>query len=119
MLRVNTKPRKRNSPRPAHKDAPGFLQWIRGRDCFVSESGECEGKIEAAHIDRVGGKGMGTKVADRWAIPLCSKHHRMQHTIGWVSFQERYFFGAPGIAQTYWQRWPGRIAWERKLEEQQ
>lgn len=113
-MRVDTRPRKRNAPRPAEKSAPAFLQWLRGRECFISESGACEGKLEAAHVDHAGGKGMGTKVADRHAIPLCSKHHAEQHRIGWKSFEARYFFGAVGIAEDYWRAWPGRIAWERK-----
>lgn len=113
-MRVNTRPRKRNAPRPAEKSARGFLQWLRGRECFLSESGECEGKIEAAHVDHAGGKGMATKVADRHAIPLCSGHHRAQHVMGWRSFEEAYCFGAVGVAASFWGRWPGRVAWEKK-----
>lgn len=117
-MRVDTRPRKRNSPRPAEKSAPQFLQWLRGRECFVglTSPNECEGKMEAAHVDHAGGKGMGTKVADRHAIPLCCGHHRLQHRIGWRSFEGRYMFGAVGIAEQYWAKWPGRIAWERKRE---
>jgi hypothetical protein len=118
-MRVNTRPRKRNAPRPAEKSAPAFLQWLRGRECFVgipSSKVICEGKIEAAHVDHAGGKGVATKVADRHAIPLCSRHHRLQHEIGWREFEERYMFGAVNIAASYWRAWPGRIAWERKME---
>lgn len=117
-MRVDTRPRKRNAPRPAEKAAPGFLQWLRGRECFVGLGGtqDCEGKMEAAHVDHAGGKGMGTKVADRHAMPLCTKHHAEQHCIGWRTFEERYFFGAVGVAAGYWCAWPGRLAWERKLE---
>lgn len=114
-MRIDTRPRKRNAPRPAEKAALGFLQWLRGRDCFLSESGECEGGMEAAHVDHAGGKGMGTKVADRHAIPLCSRHHREQHNMGWAWFQEMFVFDAVNVAAQYWAKWPGRIAWERKL----
>lgn len=113
-MRIDTRPRKRNAPRPAEKAAPGFLQWLRGRDCFVTESGECEGKIEAAHTYGAGDKGMGTKSSDRYAIPLCSKHHAEQHRIGWRSFEARYLFVAPFIAEGYWKGWHGRPAWEAK-----
>lgn len=116
-MRIDTRPRKRNAPRPAEKAAPGFLQWLRGRNCFVSETLACQGKIEAAHVDHAGGKGMGTKVADRHAIPLCTYHHAQQHSIGWRSFEEWYCFNAPAIAAQFWKAWPGRIAWERKLEQ--
>lgn len=118
-MRVDTRPRKRNAPRPAEKSAPGFLQWLRGRDCLAM-AGDCHGKIEAAHVDYAGGKGMGTKVADRFAIPLCSHHHRLQHNNGWPWFDITILKMAgagESAASQYWRAWPGRIAWERKMEE--
>lgn len=119
-MRVDTRPRKRNAPRPAEKSAPGFLQWLRGRECLAAKDDPpCGGKIEAAHVDYAGDKGMGTKVSDKYAIPLCTHHHSYQHRVGWGIFQWRVF-GDTGYAlaasQAYWQQWPGRIAWERKQE---
>lgn len=117
MLRVNTKPRKRNAGRPAEKSAPQFLQWLRGRECAAAHLDDCEGKIEAAHVDHAGGKGVGTKVADRHAIPLCSRHHRLQHSRGWRTFEREYgILDAVVKASLYWRAWPARIAWERKNE---
>lgn len=117
-MRVDVRPRKRNAPRPAEKSAPGFLQWLRGRECLAVD-GTCSGKIEAAHVDYAGDKGIGTKVSDRFAVPLCSGHHRMQHAKGWLSF-EINFLSRPGsafdAAASYWRSWPGRIAWEKKQE---
>jgi hypothetical protein len=113
MLRVNTKPRRRNAPRPAEKSAPAFLQWLRGRECVLAFN--CDGKIEAAHVDHGGDKGMGTKAADRFALPMCAKHHREQHATGWETFQRTYGnFDALAVAGSYWQAWPGRRAWEAK-----
>src|SRR5688572_27437641 len=112
------KPRKRNAPRPAEKSARGFLQWLRGRECACA-SHCCEGGIEAAHVDHGGDKGMGTKVSDRFAMPLCSWHHRTQHYFGWASFERRYQIDALTLAAAYWQAWPGRVAWERKLADEQ
>jgi hypothetical protein len=117
-MRVDTRPRKRNAPRPAEKSAPGYLQWLRGRKCLADGSA-CSGKIEAAHVDYAGGKGVATKVADRFAIPLCSFHHGLQHSMGWATFNYVYLqrYGeALQAAETFWKAWPGRIAWERKLE---
>lgn len=114
-MRVNTKPRHKNAPRLAEKSAPQFLQWLRGRECFVAA--DCDGKIEAAHTYGAGDKGIGTKSSDRYAIPLCSAHHAEQHRIGWKSFEDAYLFRAPFIAEGYFKGWPGRIAWERKLEQ--
>lgn len=125
-MRVDISPRHKNAPRPAEKSAPGFLQWLRGRSCFVAThsrvglSINCEGKIEAAHVDYAGGKGVGTKVSDRHAIPLCSFHHRLQHDCGWRTFETKLLGGvgtALIAAETFWKAWPGRIAWERKQEE--
>lgn len=115
MLRVNTKPRRRNSPRPAEKSAPGFLKWLRGRECVMAFN--CEGRMEAAHVDYAGDKGMGTKASDRFAIPMCAKHHREQHDKGWDTFQRTYGnFNALDVAEAYWKAWPGRIAWEAKQD---
>lgn len=120
MLRVSSSPRKKNAPRPADKSAPGFLKYVRGRECVFVGTGHCEGKIEAAHLDFAGDKGMGTKVSDKFAVPMCSAHHRLQHAIGWQSFMaamltnEKQLLDAAGFL---WARWPGRAQWERKLEQ--
>lgn len=116
MMRVDTRPRKRNAPRPAEKVAHGYLKWLRGRVCRVH--GCCyDARTEAAHVDHAGGKGVSTKVADRFAIPLCggpAGHHAEQHRIGWRSFEKKYGFDAVEDAARYWRAWPGRIAWERR-----
>lgn len=115
-MRVDVRPRHRNSPRPAEKRALGFLQWVRGRACLVCND-SCTTRIEAAHVDYAGGKGVGTKVADRFAVPLCSHHHRVQHDMGWKRF-ETQFFGEQGMAlksaDVFWRQWPGRVKWEAK-----
>jgi hypothetical protein len=119
-MRVDIRPRKRNAPKIAEKSAPGFLQWLRGRTCVFHFLGDYEGKIEAMHLDFAGGKGMGTKVADRFALPCCSYHHRAQHDMGWKSFMLMAKVRADMLldaAERLWRAWPGRIAWERKLEE--
>ena len=117
---VSTKPRRKNAGRPADKDAPRFLQWLRGRECILADQGGCDGKLEAAHLDFAGGKGVGTKVADRYAVPMCQAHHRLQHTIGWPALMLRMGVGAGPLldaAKRFWLAWPGRPAWERKLED--
>jgi hypothetical protein len=108
------RPRHRNAPRPAEKSAKGFLQWLRGRECACA-SDLCAGRMEAAHVPHKATKGVGTKSSDAFAIPLCSSHHRSQHSLGWQTFQNLYGFSAENLAEAYWQAWPGRIAWERKL----
>jgi hypothetical protein len=74
--------------------------------------------MEAAHVDHGGDKGMGTKVSDKNAIPLCSGHHGRQHQRGWLTFERECLAGksAVDLAVAYWTAWPGRAAWERKNE---
>lgn len=65
---------------------------------------------------------MATKVPDKFAIPLCQRHHDEQHGRigsfrqrgGWGTFQAKYGFHAVDVAGDYWHRWPGRKAWEAK-----
>lgn len=116
---IDTRPRHRNALRPPEKDAPGFKQWVRGRQCLFAGKGGCGGKIIAMHLDWAGGKGTSTKVADRFVVPCCWKHHEEQHNDGWITFlhamglTKEDLLGAAGFL---WQKWPGRAAWERKQE---
>ena len=59
---------------------------------------------------------VGTKASDRFAIPLCSGHHRRQHMRGWMTFEAECLGGksAVAMADAYWTAWPGRIEWERE-----
>lgn len=123
LPRAAIRPRKRNAPRPTGKSARGFLQWLRGRSCACQGNNpDCEGKIEAAHVDYAAkgtseAKGTRTKVADKWAIPLSSNCHRLQTNKGWRWFEPR-FLGKVGagaeMAADYWRLWPGRPKWEAR-----
>ena len=111
-MKVDTRPRKRNAPRPAWKVARAYTQWLRGRPCLLEGSG-CWGRIEAAHMPDPMSKGMGTKAADFNALPLCKKHHALHTDKGWSAIgltREK----ATEAAAKYWRAWPGRIAWERE-----
>ncbi len=121
-MRVNVQSRRKNSPRPAWKVADAYHQWLRGRPCFLANKGGCglgdpprRTPVEAAHVDCAGGKGMGTKVADQFAIPLCQRHHDEQHGKigafsqrgGWKTLQLKYGFDAVQVAREYWRQWKG------------
>jgi len=110
-MKIDTRPRHRNSPRPAEKSAPGYLQWLRGRNCAVNNH-DCKWGIEAAHVDHGGDKGMGTKASDRFAIPLCGWHHDKQHVWGRKTFELRTGVDMLALAAAYWKAWPGRTKWE-------
>jgi hypothetical protein len=71
-----------------------YLDYIRSLRCCICGD---DTSVEAAHL-RVGsvndGKqpaGMAQKSSDRWALPLCGRHHREQHATGnemefWLSY---------------------------------
>jgi hypothetical protein len=71
------------------------LRWLRTLPCVL-----CRNPIEteAAHVRmaclEVGKPytGKGEKPSDKWAVPLCSRHHHEQHEIG-----EREFWLLAGI----------------------
>lgn len=120
-MRVNVAARRTNSPRPAWKVELAFHKFLRGRPCFLDGRGCGWGDpprksfVEAAHVDCAGGKGMGSKVADQFAIPLCQRHHDEQHGKigafknrgGWKTFQLKYGFDAVKVAAEYWRLWQG------------
>lgn len=68
---------------PRQKDAK-HLDYIRSLPCCI-----CGGiDTEAAHIRTASlahGKqhtGMAEKPSDKWALPLCNRHHTEQHDFG-------------------------------------
>ena len=106
LSRAATAPRKRNAPRPAWKVAEAFRKWLRGRPCACKgRNPDCYGVMVAAHVDHAGGKGTGTKVADRHCIPLTVACHDLQHAKGWRG-------DAVKLAAEYWNAWPARGQWE-------
>ena len=111
-MRLSAAPRIKKAPRPAHKSAPGYLKWLRGRECILAAQGGCKGKVRACHWDQAGDKGMGTKVSDKWAFPMCDGHHTEQHR-GWVTFIAKHGLTMRAICEFYWRNWHGRAAWER------
>lgn len=67
---------------------------------------DCDGKIEAAHTPDPSSKGMGTKAADKNAIPLCHHHHALHTVKGWSAIgltRET----AMNAADAYWRAWKG------------
>lgn len=109
------RPRKANSHRAdSWKRVPGFLQWLRGRNCMLVDRGGCDGKVRACHVDYAGDKGVSTKVHDMHAVPMCDGHHTAQHSWGWRTFEANFKINALEAAKAYWMAWPGRRAWENR-----
>ncbi len=112
-LRINTKPRRQNSQKAdAQRRCPAHLQWLRGRPCLLAGP-FCSGKIEAAHVDRAGGKGMALKVSDFDAVPLCAHHHADYHR-GAQTFETRYAIDLVDSAKVYAFRSPHRFKHEQR-----
>lgn len=88
---------KNSGKQNAGKRWPQHLQFVRGYACAVASNG-CNGKVESAHVDFAGGKGMSMKVDDRFTIPLCTAHHADQHNVGWPAFQRAHRIDALEIA---------------------
>ncbi len=77
---------------PREKDAK-YLDYIRSLPCCICGD---DTTTEAAHIRTASlenGKpytGMQEKASDKWALPLCGKHHREQHTMNEMDFWRCY-----------------------------
>jgi len=105
-VNIDVRPRKRNAPRPAWKVAVAYHQWLRGRPCAMAHMGGCDGKMEAAHTPDPASKGMGTKAADKNAIPLCQAHHFQHTSQGWSAIGLTRDT-AQAMADAYWRAWKG------------
>jgi hypothetical protein len=62
--------------------SPKHLAFIRRLPCVACSATPCE----AAHV-RIGTDGgMGLKPSDKFTVPLCATHHRLQHDQGERTF---------------------------------
>ena len=93
--------RQKNSGRQnIGKRFPAHLAYVRGFECAIAGRGDhvCSDRIEAAHVDYAGGKGMGMKVPDVYTVPLCSAAH-VEQGQGWALFEARYGLDALALAK--------------------
>lgn len=74
--------------------------------------------MQAAHGPDKATKGMSTKCRDSAAIPLSENCHRLQHTLGWITFTLRFLAAPPlKLAEGYWNAWlrtPMGLRWLKK-----
>lgn len=122
LARSAFRPRHGNSHKAdSWKRCEPYLKWLRGRQCFIAvhvPGHVCSGKVRACHFDPWGDKGMGTKVSDQAAMPMCDGAHAEQTDIlGWPKFQRKYEFDGRDVVMAYWREWlstaMGR-AWEAR-----
>jgi hypothetical protein len=78
--------------REARQRDERHLDFIRSLPCCI-----CGGiDTEAAHIRTASlahGKqhtGMAEKPSDKWALPLCNRHHTEQHSMAELRFWKKY-----------------------------
>jgi hypothetical protein len=79
----------------ADKRDAAWCAMIRERCCLVAVA--CAGRVECAHVQSraTGGQDKGN------TVPLCTRHHREQHTMGAVSFERKYSLNLADIAYTF------------------
>ena len=72
-----------------------YLRHVRETPCL-----SCGSPYPSAHhLQRVGGKGMGIKTGDEWAVPLCHRCHMDLHTGG---LSETVWWALKGIDAVAW-----------------
>jgi hypothetical protein len=94
-----------------------YLAYIRTLPCLI-----CGQPAEPAHI-RTGsladGKsytGGGERSSDRWALPLCRRHHEEQHDAGKeIVFWNFYKLDPFGVAVRLWDAWKKSTGYEPRI----
>ena len=62
----------------------------------------CDGMpIECAHVRKGTDGGVSLKPSDKWAISLCSCHHREQHRVGETRFERKYGIDLIAVAELF------------------
>ena len=83
---------------------PAHRAWVRRHHCCVP--GCLNIPIECAHVRTGTDGGVSLKPSDRWAISLCSHHHREQHQVGEAAFEKRYRINLYELACEFARRSP-------------
>jgi hypothetical protein len=114
MIRVDTRPRHRNSGKAdLQRRFPTHLSWLRKRPCLIEgRAGHvCSGRMEASHSDADGSKGMGLKSHDFTAVPLCSAAHAEKDSIGLETWQAKYKVNHAEAGRAYGAKSPHKARW--------
>jgi hypothetical protein len=114
--------------RPEWKRAEDYGHFLRGLPCAcLGKNDWCDGPTEAAHVDHAGkgtrdAKGLGSKVADRFMLPLSRECHRRQtEVLAWPEFQKLLpLKDAEALSGIYWTEFlatPKGREWQRQAAE--
>jgi hypothetical protein len=94
LPRSSKRIRSRGRPRFKEGRDPEWCEHVRGLPCVLLEQGTCAGRVECAHV-----KARGAAGKDRGnTVPMCSLHHTIQHTIGRLTFEQRFSIDLAAIA---------------------
>lgn len=85
--------------RPNPKRSASHLDFIRSMPCCVCGHSP---RSEAAHVRAGTDGGLGVKPSDRFTVPLCHDHHRIQHTIGELAFWSQRGVDPTALAEHLW-----------------
>ena len=66
-------------PKPYRDTSREYLDLVKMEPCLVGM--DCNGQVDPAHI-----RPISTGGSDFQVVPLCRKHHSMQHQMGWSDF---------------------------------
>lgn len=98
--------------RPEWKRDEAFKRWLRALPCACGGANAfCHGPTEVAHVDYAAkgtpdAKGLSTKVADRFSLPLSRGCHAAQTSVfGWPDFEKSLPGGdAEALTRVYFDR---------------
>jgi len=104
MRRTRPLPRiSREVPQPKRTPDPKrnatHLDFVRSLPCCVCGH---RPRSEAAHVRAGTDGGLGLKPSDRFTVPMCHDHHRIQHTIGELAFWSQRNVDPTGLAEHLW-----------------
>lgn len=74
-----------------------WLDFLKTLPCCVCGRTRNVDPCHTPRLSSEGARGMGQKRNDFGAIPMCSIHHKEQHSIGWPSFIQTYQLDVPAI----------------------
>src|SRR5690242_9805833 len=90
-------------PKPAKqrssRSCPAHRAWDRKHYCSVPGCKRLP--IECAHVRNGTDGGIGLRPSDKWTVSLCADHHREQHLIGEVAFEQRYDVDLSQLAEEF------------------
>ena len=79
-----------------------YLRYVRRQPCCICGN---DVEVEAHHprVNSINGDspGFGQKASDRWALPLCGRHHREAHSMNEMQFWKSYGIDPFALAMHY------------------